>query len=75
MKFIVLSIFYILAPYAVLILCRRYKILNRIGAVLLCYAIGLLLGLADILPEGSKKVQDIVTSVSIPLALPLLLFK
>ncbi|MDA3819023.1 MAG: DUF819 family protein [Candidatus Delongbacteria bacterium] len=75
MKLIMLSIFYLVAPYIILLLTKKYKILDRIGAVLLCYALGLIAGLTNILPEGSEKVQDIVTSATIPLALPLLLFK
>ncbi len=74
MNLIALTLFYILAPYVILLLTRRYKILNRIGAVLLCYALGFVLGLTDILPEGSETVQDIITSGTVPLALPLLLF-
>jgi uncharacterized membrane protein len=72
MKLIMLSIFYLVAPYIILLLTKKYKILDRIGAVLLCYALGLIAGLTNILPEGSEKVQDIVTSATIPLALPLL---
>jgi uncharacterized membrane protein len=74
MNLIVLSLFYLLAPYGILLLTKKYKILNRIGAVLLCYALGFVLGLTDILPDGSAAVQDIITSGTVPLALPLLLF-
>lgn len=74
MKLVLLAIFYIVAPYLILLLTKRYKILDKIGAVLLCYALGFILGLADILPTGSEKVQEIITTVTIPLALPLLLF-
>ncbi|MEA1874867.1 MAG: DUF819 family protein, partial [Bacteroidota bacterium] len=74
MNLILLALFYLLAPYGILLLTRRYKILNRIGAVLLCYALGFVLGLINILPEGSESVQDIITSATVPLALPLLLF-
>ncbi|MGC9330838.1 MAG: DUF819 family protein [Bacteroidales bacterium] len=75
MKLILLGIFYLVAPYIIPLLTKKYKILDRIGAVLLCYALGLIAGLTNILPEGSEKVQDIMTSATIPLALPLLLFK
>lgn len=75
MQLILLGIFYLGAPYIILLLTKKYKILDRIGAVLLCYALGLIAGLTNILPEGSEKVQEIMTSATIPLALPLLLFK
>ncbi|HKK67433.1 MAG TPA: DUF819 family protein [Bacteroidales bacterium] len=74
MKLIILSLFYLVSPYLIILLTKRYKILDRIGAVLLCYALGFIIGLTDILPEGSEKVQEIFTSATIPLALPLLLF-
>jgi uncharacterized membrane protein len=74
MKLAILLLFYLIAPYSIILLTRRYKFFNKIGAVLICYALGFGLGLTDLLPEGSYQVQDIITSVTVPLALPLLLF-
>jgi len=48
--------------------------MKKIGAVLICYAIGLILGNIAILPEGAEKYQDLMTNLTIPIALPLILF-
>ncbi len=74
MNLILLLSFYLIAPYLIILLTKKYKLLNKIGAVLLCYALGFVLGLTDMLPDGADKIQDYVTSATVPLALPLLLF-
>ncbi len=73
-ELIVLLILFIVTPIVVIYLEGRYSILKKIGAVLICYAIGLVLGNMGILPEGSMKYQTMLTNVTIPLALPLILF-
>ena len=70
----VLLILFIVTPIVVIYLEGRYSILKKIGAVLICYAIGLVLGNMGILPEGSMKYQNMLTNITIPLALPLILF-
>ncbi len=64
----------ILFPAIIIFLEGKYKIIKKIGAVLVCYGIGLVVGNIDILPEGSAKYQDLLTQISIPLSLPLILF-
>ncbi len=41
---------------------------------MIAYFVGLVLGSTGLLPENSKQIQDIMTTVSIPIAIPLLLF-
>lgn len=48
--------------------------MKKVGAVLICYAIGLILGNIGILPEGAEKYQNLLTNLTIPIALPLILF-
>ena len=48
--------------------------MKKIGAVLICYGIGLIVGNAGILPEGAAKYQELLSNITIPLALPLILF-
>ena len=74
MKLLLTGLFYIFSPYFILLLTKRYKILDKIGAVLLCYVLGFIAGVSGFLPKDSDTVQEIITSASIPLALPLLLF-
>jgi uncharacterized membrane protein len=74
MAIVVLVIFIILFPAFIIFLCQKVTFLNKIGSVLIAYGVGLVLGNINILPEGSEKVLETITSVSILLALPMLLF-
>lgn len=71
---ILLALFYVFAPMGVLHLCHKYPFVNKLGAVLIAYAAGLLLGALPIMPEGHGKLQEMIMTISIPLAIPLLLF-
>ncbi len=64
----------VLFPAIIIFLEGKYKVIKKIGAVLVCYGIGLVVGNIGILPEGSAKYQDLLTQISIPLSLPLILF-
>ncbi len=66
--------FYIMFPAIVLYLCYRFTIFNRIGAVLLCYLAGIIIGNTGILPLDVYPMQETAADVSVVLALPLLLF-
>jgi uncharacterized membrane protein len=69
-----LILFYTLCPLIILYLTWRSSVAARIGSVLIAYVAGLILGNSGLLPENSAEVQDLMTSITIPLALPLLLF-
>lgn len=73
-KLVILLAFFILAPVVILYLEHYFSIMKKIGAVLICYAVGLIIGNAGILPEGAAKYQELMTNLTIPLALPLILF-
>ncbi len=74
MNTVLLIIFYLGTPVVVLHLCHRYRFVNKLGAVVIAYVIGLVAGNTGILPSEAAQVQDALTSATIPLALPLLLF-
>ncbi|HPX05767.1 MAG TPA: DUF819 family protein [Tenuifilaceae bacterium] len=74
MSLVILAIFYVFAPMLILHLAHKYPFVNKLGAVFVAYFFGLILGNIGILPEGSVKVQDLMTTITIPLAIPLLLF-
>lgn len=65
--------FYLLFPALVLYLCQRYPAADKIGAVILCYGAGMLIGNCGVLPAHAGRVLEGITTVAIPLALPLLL--
>lgn len=61
-------------PALVIWLGSKYHVLQKIGIVLLCYIVGMIVGNIGILPSGFGKVQSTLQDVSVALALPLLLF-
>lgn len=71
---IVLVLFFVLFPVLVIYLCHKYPAVDKLGAVILCYAAGILVGNLGLLPPGSGKTIDLIMTIAIPLSLPLLLF-
>ena len=72
-------LFYLLVPAGVVWLCRRFRFIGKIGAILVLYFLGIILANLFVFPfEGAAAklypLQDALTSVTIPLALPLILF-
>lgn len=65
---------YVLLPAVIIRLIYRYPWLDKIGPVLLSYAVGMALGAFVPGGEGVADVQDLTTSATVALALPLLLF-
>lgn len=66
--------FFLLVPVLVIFLEDKYRIVKKIGGVLICYIIGALVGNTGLLPEGAYVYQDWFTKLAVPLALPLILF-
>jgi uncharacterized membrane protein len=110
-RIVLLVIFYFGFPVVIIYLCRQWSFLQKMGAIVIAYAFGLIIGSTGILPQGSEgyklalqgkgtlpgsevealitqgkatendlfvnqiaQVQDIIPSVVVPLAFPLLLF-
>jgi uncharacterized membrane protein len=72
---VLLALFFVLFPVLVIWLGeRRLALVDKIGAVVLCYAAGILLANIGILPKGAASVQDIATTIAVPIALPLMFF-
>lgn len=79
MLLILWTLFYLLAPYGVILLCRRSRAVARIGAILMMYLLGIIAGNLliypfDAAPDKLFPLQDALSSVTIPLAMPLILF-
>jgi len=68
------AVFFVLFPVLVIYLCQRFPILNKLGAVVICYAVGIIIGNIGILPENIFGVQDTLMTLVIPLAIPLIFF-
>ncbi len=73
---IILILSYIFIPVLLIYLSERFTVVEKVGAVLLAYAIGLLLGNSGLIEHvgNYKNIQEIFNNITIPLALPLLLF-
>lgn len=73
-KSLIMIFFFIIAPVVIIYLERKFSVVKKIGSVLICYAVGLIIGNSGILHEGAAKYQNILSQVTVPLALPLILF-
>ena len=71
---IALALFYFLFPALIIHLDAKYTLVNRVGTVVICYGVGLLIGNISILPEGIAEFQETLYSACVILAIPLLLF-
>ena len=71
---ILLILFYVLSPALILHLSQRYRFVNRLGAVVVAYVVGIVVGNIGLIAESSRPVQEMLTTLTIPLAIPLLLF-
>ena len=71
---ILLIIFFIFMPLVILFLEKHFVIVRKVGAVLVCYGLGLIIGNLRILPDGVEKYQEWLMNITIPVALPLILF-
>ena len=58
---ILLLLFYLLVPAAVIRLFRKAAFLNRIGPILLLYIIGIIVGYFHFLPAGANGLQELLT--------------
>ena len=68
------SVFFLACPAFILWICSKNKFLDSVGAIVLCYVTGMLIGNIGILPDNIFQVQDTFNTIVIPLALPLVFF-
>jgi uncharacterized membrane protein len=66
-------LFFIL-PAGILAATARLTLLKKAGPIVVTYALGLLIGNSGLLPAGFAGVQDILTTITVPLSLPLIFF-
>ena len=82
MKVYLFIAIFLLAPFVIITIFRKYKIAKAIGTVIMAYAVGILLSFVfsftDFLEkdqfESLSKIQSLLMSVSVSLAIPLMLF-
>lgn len=80
MKVLILTCIYVFFPILILYLYQRYIFLRKIGTIIMAYAVGILLSMSGVMDmdtensESVAKLQNILQSLCIPLAIPLMLF-
>lgn len=74
MVFTLWTLFFLLAPALILTLTYKYDHLSKLGAIVITYAVGLILGNIGVLPEGIGSLQNQLASYTVPVALPLIFF-
>ena len=72
---------YFLFPILIILIFNKYRWAKSIGTVIMAYAVGIIAALIGFLPTGSEpgaealeSMQKTLMSVSVPLAIPLMLF-
>lgn len=80
-KVYILLACYVLFPVLIIEGFKRWKIVQKIGTVVLAYAVGIIASLCGVFefatPEAAatfSKLQSTIMSVAVPLAIPLMLF-
>ncbi|MBP5473200.1 MAG: DUF819 family protein [Bacteroidales bacterium] len=81
MNVYIITIVYLLFPAIIISLFKRYTVAQKIGTVIMAYAVGIIMALAGWIPtgdaQGAEKLQSIqkmLMNVTVPLAIPLMLF-
>ncbi len=70
---------YLLFPIIIILLFQKYVIVQKIGTVLIAYLVGIVMALSGLFPSPSESVemrtlQDWFMNITVPLAIPLMLF-
>lgn len=71
---ILMSVFFVVTPGLFLWAESKHPFFEKVGALLLCYAAGILVGNLNILPKTFMPTQNLFTMATVPLALPLIFF-
>ena len=54
LKLVILVIFFFTFPLAIIFICKKWSLLQKIGTIGLAYLFGLIIGTAGIIPKGSE---------------------
>lgn len=54
MKLLLLIVFYLAFPLVIIYLCKKWTLFQKLGAIVIAYLFGLIIGSVGILPEGSR---------------------
>lgn len=68
------TLFFLLTPALVVWLCRRFTALEKIGPIMVLYAIGIVVANLPFNAEELVEVANFIPNVMVPLAIPMMLF-
>jgi uncharacterized membrane protein len=71
---VIWALIFLGAPALLIYATVRFPFLDRVGAIVLAYGVGLVIGNIGVLPDSIGTVQDAMTTFTVPLALPLIFF-
>lgn len=71
---VLLALFYIFFPAFLIYFAQRYPIIDKVGTGIICYGMGILMTLIWAVPENAKFIQENFMNITVPLAIPLMLF-
>lgn len=74
LSLVLIGVIFCFAPAGVIWLCRRFPLLDNIGPIMILYALGMVIGNLPIDIPHMALAQEIATSASVPLAIPMMLF-
>ena len=81
MNVILITLVYLLAPVIIILLYNRFEWVKKVGTVIMAYAVGIILALCGLIPTGDAvgagqmdKISNLLMSITVPLAIPLMLF-
>lgn len=66
--------FYAVTPALIIFLAKRIPAVSKLGTIVVAYGLGLLVGNLGLFPDNIASIHDLLTTVTVPLALPLLFF-
>ncbi|MFC2132267.1 DUF819 family protein, partial [Bacteroidota bacterium] len=74
MEKIILIVLFTIFPVVIIYVCHKFPAINKLGAIAIAYGFGIIVGNIGIIPEGGEETQIMLCDMTVPIAIPLLLF-
>lgn len=74
LNYIILLAIYFVSPAIVLWLAHKFSIINKIGPIMVLYALGMLMGNTPLATAEMATLQNLLPNILIPLAIPMMLY-
>ena len=74
LNYALLIVIFCVTPAFVIWLSGRVSVINKIGPIMVLYAIGMVMGNLPFMPTQLAQVQDLLPNIMIPLAIPMMLY-